>query len=194
MNRTIHFHTGFYEIQNPDIYIGRKNADFGQGFYLSDNENFSKRWARTRKDKTAYLNKYELITDDLKIKQLNKDLEWSEYIYSNRNGLKDCLSEYDVIIGPIANDTIYDTFGIITSGLLKKEDVLRLLLIGPSYMQTVIKTEKAVSQLRFISSEVLCEETVKAFRKTVEKEEKEYQVLFANALKEISDVEQEDIL
>jgi hypothetical protein len=29
------YHTGFDEIKHPDIHIGRKNADFGQGFYLS---------------------------------------------------------------------------------------------------------------------------------------------------------------
>ena len=30
------FHTGYAEIREPDIRYGRKNADFGQGFYLSD--------------------------------------------------------------------------------------------------------------------------------------------------------------
>jgi hypothetical protein len=54
----------------------------------------------------------------------------------------------DVIIGPIANDTIYDTFGIITSGLLKDEDALKLLKIGPEYRQIVLKTERAVKNLR----------------------------------------------
>ena len=31
------FHTGYQIITSPDITIGRRNADFGQGFYLSDN-------------------------------------------------------------------------------------------------------------------------------------------------------------
>ena len=29
------YHTGFSAIPSPDIRYGRKNADFGQGFYLS---------------------------------------------------------------------------------------------------------------------------------------------------------------
>ncbi len=32
------YHTSFSIIENPDIYFGKKNADFGQGFYLSDDE------------------------------------------------------------------------------------------------------------------------------------------------------------
>ena len=41
MASTILYHTGFETIRKPDITIGRKNADFGQGFYLSDDEEFS---------------------------------------------------------------------------------------------------------------------------------------------------------
>ena len=37
------FHTGFQVIQKPDINMGRANADFGQGFYLSNDEEFSRR-------------------------------------------------------------------------------------------------------------------------------------------------------
>ena len=33
------YHTGAVEIREPDILRGRKNADFGQGFYLSVGEN-----------------------------------------------------------------------------------------------------------------------------------------------------------
>lgn len=29
------YHTGYQEIREPDIHHGRKNADFGQGFYLT---------------------------------------------------------------------------------------------------------------------------------------------------------------
>ena len=42
----------------------------------------------------------------------------------------DYLSEADVVVGPIANDTIFDTFGIITSGFLRSDEAIRLLLIG----------------------------------------------------------------
>lgn len=59
----------------------------------------------------------------------------------------------DVIVGPIANDTLFDTLGIISSGYLSTEEALKLLKIGPEYTQVVIKTEKAAANLRFIGSE-----------------------------------------
>ena len=36
------FHTSFSIVEKPVITEGRKNADFPQGFYLSDDEEFSR--------------------------------------------------------------------------------------------------------------------------------------------------------
>ena len=182
------FHTGYDKIPEPDIHYGRTNADFGQGFYLSDNEEFSKRWARERKGLITYINYYELNTDGLNIRQFERDEKWFDYIYNNRAGYPDVLTEYDVIVGPIANDTIYDTWGITTSGLLKREQALQLLLIGSQYMQTVIKTEKAAAQLRFVSAKELKSDEIAVYRDVVRKEEDEFQTIFAGKLAEITDI------
>lgn len=40
------YHTSSVEIREPDITRGRKNADFGQGFYLTPDTDFARRWAR----------------------------------------------------------------------------------------------------------------------------------------------------
>ncbi len=103
------YHTGLEEIRNPDIRTGRANADFGQGFYLSPDYDFSMAWSRLRKDKEVIVNAYELDTDDLNILELKRDEEWYDYIFRNRNGYPDRFRDIDVLIGPIANDTIYET-------------------------------------------------------------------------------------
>ena len=59
-------------------------------------------------------------------------------MYDNRNHKADKISA-DVIIGPIANDIIYDVMGITTSGILPKEDAKKLLMIGDEYKQ-IVKT------------------------------------------------------
>lgn len=183
------FHTGFQIIREPDINIGRKNADFGQGFYLSDNIEFCRRWARERKGFTTYLNRYELDTEGLNIKCFTRSEEWFEYIYANRANQADALAEYDVIAGPVANDTLYDTWGIITSGFLAKEDALRLLMLGGEYEQYVVKTKKAVEALRFVSAEIVLPEEIAAYRETVRREEERYQQEFATVLSEITELE-----
>lgn len=45
-----------------------KNADFAQGFYLLAEYSFSMIWSRIRKDQDVYINKHELLLDDLNIK------------------------------------------------------------------------------------------------------------------------------
>lgn len=182
MNAVRLYHTGFQVIEKPDIHYGRKNADFGQGFYLSDDGEFSKRWAKQRKGTETFLNRYELVADRLKIKRFTRDEEWFSYIFDNRAGREDRLKEYDVIVGPIANDTLYDTWGVITSGFFEPTLGLELLRIGPMYEQTVIKTEKALAQLRFIGAEKLSVSEIAAYRQVVAQEEKAFQKQFAERL------------
>ncbi|MCR4930058.1 MAG: DUF3990 domain-containing protein [Lachnospiraceae bacterium] len=143
------YHTGKTEIQNPDIHYGRKNADFGWGFYLTPDKDFAYRWA----GKNAIINEYELDETGLDIYVFHRNEEWFRYIFDNRRG-KDQLMA-DVIMGPIANDTIYDTLGIISSGFLKTDESLKLLSIGPEYTQVAIKTEKAAENLCFIRSQLI---------------------------------------
>ena len=37
------YHTGYQEIRVPDIRHGRINADFGQGVYMTADEEFARR-------------------------------------------------------------------------------------------------------------------------------------------------------
>ena len=182
------YHTGFEKIEHPDIHFGRANADFAQGFYLSDNREFSMRWARERKGKTTYLNEYKLDVTDLNIKHFERNEEWFSYLYHNRNGYRDTLPAYDVIIGPIANDTIYDIWGITTSGLLSKQQALAILTIGPLYEQIVIKTEKALSHLRFVRATALEHADIAAHRAVVAEEESAYRELVSEKLGAIADI------
>ena len=69
------------------------------------------------------------------------------FIFRNRRVIDGLTA--DVIIGPIANDTIFDTFGIISSGFLKTKDAMKLLMVGPEYTQVAIKSKKAADRLRW---------------------------------------------
>ena len=43
MAKLLLYHTGFHERRSPDIRAGRKNADFGQGYYLTPDRDFARR-------------------------------------------------------------------------------------------------------------------------------------------------------
>ena len=169
------YHTGRQEIREPDIRRGRKNADFGQGFYLTPDMEFACRWAGA----DAVVNEYELDTDGLLIHRFRRSEDWFRYIFNNRRA-SDSLSA-DLVIGPIANDTIFETLGIIGSGYLKPPDAMKLLMIGPEYTQVAVKTDKAVRQLRWLRSEPLTG-TDAALRKA---EQAAYDAVFAKVLLEI---------
>ena len=49
------FHAGYDEIRVPDIHRGRTNADFGQGFYLSDSYEFASRWVREKSGASIHM-------------------------------------------------------------------------------------------------------------------------------------------
>lgn len=179
MNRIALFHVGYAVISEPDIHFGRKNADFGQGFYLSPQEEFACRWAKERRDAVPYLNSYELELSGLRVHTFARTADWYDYITRNRRTAQDAMPEVDVIRGPIANDTIYNTFGIFTSGLLGREESLRLLCLGPEYEQIVIKTERALAELHFQGARPLTEEELVRYRRIREEEERAYQELLA---------------
>jgi hypothetical protein len=179
------YHSSYVSIPEPDVKYGRKNADFGQGFYMSDSLDFALRWSRPRKGRTIIINCYELHTAGLNILRLERDDKWFEYIYSNRYLKPDLYPEADVIIGPIANDTIFDTMGIFTSGYLSKEDVLPLMKLGPEYRQTVLKTEKASGQLKWVKSIEVPDSEATKYENELKREETEYLLALSDAMEKL---------
>ena len=169
------YHASSVIVERPDTEHSRSFLDFGPGFYLSPDREFASRWAGA----DAVMNEYELDESGLLIHRFRRDEEWFSYIFRNR-GARDDLSA-DVVIGPIANDTIFETLGIISSGFLKPAEALKLLLVGPEYTQVAIKTEKAASRLKWIQS-VRIGQIETSRRKT---EQEAYDVSFARILKEI---------
>ena len=81
------YHTSDREIQQPDICRGRKNADFGQGFYLTPDRDFTYRWAW----KDAVVNEYEFDEAGLLIQRFSRSPEWFETIFRNRR-MEDSLT------------------------------------------------------------------------------------------------------
>ena len=127
------------------------------------------------------MNTYELDPEGLEVHRFQRDEDWFRYIFQNRRA-QDTLSA-DVVIGPIANDTIFETFGIISSGYLKPADAMKLLMIEPEYTQVAVKTEKAVRQLRWLRAEAVIGADA-ALRKA---EQDEYDAVFAKVLLEITE-------
>lgn len=184
------FHTGFAEVRKPDLTAGRSNADFGQGFYLSDDAAFAGRWAKERLGADCYLNVYRLSLDGLTVKRFRRDASWYDYIFSNRTGRTDPLSGYDVVIGPIAPDTIFDTWGILTSGMIDRKLALSAYRLVPSYRQIALKSERALSKLAFLEARIIPPEEITKNKAVLRKEEQAYQKKLFRLLDSAADPEE----
>lgn len=57
--------------------------------------------------------------------------------------------KYDFIYGSVANDDVYTTFTLYTSGVLTKEQTIEALKVKKLYNQLVLTSTTALSYLKF---------------------------------------------
>lgn len=165
------YHGSTEIIQHPALEKGRKNNDYGKGFYCTENIELAKEWACQR-NSNGYANEYELETDKLNILDLTKPnwsiLHWLSILLENRTfyltpvqqEAKSYLlknynidySLYDLIAGYRANDS-YFTFA---SNFLNNEITLSQLehamKLGKLGIQIVLKSQKAFDEIKFLKA------------------------------------------
>lgn len=134
MKEIIVYHGGTEIVEHPNCRIGRRNLDFGQGFYVTDISKQAVDWARLvadKKGKHPVLNRYRMKRDEILAEGRCKvfeayDKDWLEFIVASRRGL-DVASNYDYIEGGVANDRVVDTVNLYIAGLMDEETALRRL-------------------------------------------------------------------
>ncbi len=60
--------------------------------------------------------------------------------------------DFGIVLGPVANDTIYRTFAAYEDGILTKEETVSRLKVKKLYNQMTFSTEKALETLRFVGT------------------------------------------
>ena len=142
------YHGSNVRVEKPTIIISNRYLDFGYGFYTTTNkaqaENFAKK-VSARRGGTALLNTYELdetvVGDLVKVKKFDgADAMWLKVVADNRNGVYSGES-YDLIIGAVANDDVYQTLQLYLSGLYSEEQALSALKIKKLYDQYVFASD-----------------------------------------------------
>lgn len=144
------YHGGYNSIENPEIRIGKYAKDFGAGFYCTELKEQAVRWAR-RYD-TPMINIYDFKQNDklniLHFEEMTE--EWLEFIVDCRSGKK---HNYDIVIGAMANDQVYNYISDYISCVLTKEQFWVLAKFKHPTHQINFCTEKALECLTFIKSE-----------------------------------------
>ena len=154
------YHGSNMVVEKPRLIEQNRFLDFGYGFYTTTNRAQAENFARkviVRRGGTPTVNVYEV--DDhisrelLNMKRFNApDEEWLNFVSAHRNGTY-AGEQYDLIIGAVANDDVYRTLQVYSTGLLTKEQALEALKIKKLFDQYVFATDKAISLLKFMTSE-----------------------------------------
>ena len=109
------FHGTNAEIEQIDLNRSRIGKDFGLGFYLTPDRQVAQRQAERKLEQygVGRAQVYAYRVEDkamLSLKMLRFDrysLEWARFVLNNRkNRTRTQIHDYDVVIGPIADDVV----------------------------------------------------------------------------------------
>lgn len=137
-------------VSEPEIKKTRYTKDFSWGFYCTVIQNQAEIWAK-RKTGKGYLNKYQcLLNDNLNIKKFPEvNEEWLDFIADCRYGK---THDYDIVEGPMADDTIYNYVEDYLDDVLSKDDFMQLAKFKKPTHQMSFHTIKALTCLTFIEA------------------------------------------
>ncbi len=150
----------YLEIKRPDIIHSRENVDFGRGFYTTPLLEQAEKWSRKYKDKkgSAIISVYnfnEVAFEKFKILKFDYYSEqWLDFILQCRRG--NDTSHYDIVMGGVANDRIFNTVELFFDGLIAKEEALKRLRYEKPNYQIAFRVQEVLDEyLHFERSEQL---------------------------------------
>lgn len=141
------FHGSRTIVEHPEIRIQKYHKDFSWGFYCTQLEKQAVRWA-TKFGTTGIVNTYSF--DDtvlLNIKRFPKmSDEWLDFIAACRTG---ATHPYDVVEGPMADDTIFNYVQGFLDGEISRTAFWELAKFKYPTHQISFHTKKALDALHF---------------------------------------------
>lgn len=155
------YHGSNVIVGKPRLVRQNRTLDFGPGFYTTTNRDqavsFAGKVTERRKTGSPLVSIYEIA----EIEELEKHFKllffpeaneaWLDFVYANRSGNYQG-EPFDMVFGPVANDTIYRTFVAYEEGILTKEETLARLKVKKLYNQMTFSTESALAQLRYVGT------------------------------------------
>lgn len=179
------YHGSNQIVEIPTFGAGRKNNDFGPGFYCTENSDLAKEWAVSSL-RNGFSNRYTLDTEYLNILRLNSPdytiLNWIAVLVEHRlfsirtpvaRRAKQYLIEhfginvnaFDLIIGYRADDSYFDFAEAFLNNAITVEQLSRAMLLGKLGEQIVVKSKFAYSRLQYEGFEIAEKETYYVLRK-----------------------------
>ena len=153
------YHGSNVIVDHPRLISQNRTLDFGYGFYTTTNQNqavsFAGKVTDRRECGCPCVSMYEVpeleeLASRCKVLIFPEpNGEWLDFVFANRNGSYSG-ERFDIVFGPVANDTIYRTFVAYEAGILTKEETIARLKVKKLFDQMTFTTEVALKELNYI--------------------------------------------
>jgi hypothetical protein len=157
------YHGSSEIITRPEIREPNRRLDFGVGFYLTSSYEQAKNWIKHKISandiKCGFVNTYtfdnETANKAVKIQRFATATEdWLDFVMANRR-IANFSHEYDIVIGPVANDRVYTAFSLYEGGIINKETLINELKTYRLVDQYLFHTHKSLEFLKFESAKTI---------------------------------------
>lgn len=157
------YHGSNIAVVEPLAQAGRRNLDFGKGFYTTRIREQAEKWAvlvasRKGKNSNGVISIYEFDEDlydkeDYVCKKFPLyDMEWLEFVVACRKGID--TSNYDIVEGGVADDQVIDTVEDYENGRITAEQALDQLRYKNPNNQICFRNQRIIdAYLRFVNFE-----------------------------------------
>ena len=180
------YHGSKQIVEEPVFGEGKKNNDFGLGFYCTESDELAKEWAVSSL-RDGFSNKYTLDTEYLKILNLNSPeytiLNWIALLIEHRlfaiktpvarrakqyliDNFSINVNAYDLITGYRADDSYFDYAEAFINNGITVEQLARAMKLGKLGEQIVLKSKFAFSKINFEGFDVAQKDTYYVLRKS----------------------------
>lgn len=205
MNKRLTIYHGSEKIvEQPTFGEGRKNNDFGPGFYCTSSEDLAKEWAVSSL-RDGFSNRYTLDTEYLNILNLNSPeytiLNWIAVLVEHRlfsiktpvarrakryliDNFSINVNAFDLIVGYRADDSYFDYAESFLNNGISVEQLAYAMRLGKLGEQIVVKSKFAFYNLKYEGFDIAGKDQYYVLRKARDDEANR---LYLKMLEEESD-------
>ena len=163
------YHGSQQVVKTPTFVLGKKNNDYGLGFYCTENEALAKEWAVTSL-RDGFSNRYVIDIEYMNVLNLNSSdytiLNWIAILVEHRlftiktpvarrakqyliDNFGINVNAYDLIKGYRADDSYFDYAESFLNNGISVEQLEKAMRLGKLGEQIVLKSQYAFSEIRF---------------------------------------------
>ena len=160
------YHGGESPVKVPQVVSPKASRplDFGSGFYTTTSLDQARKWIgirlRQHMYETGCVSHFTADWTDIEKSGLKTlvfhgpEEAWFDFVMDNRH-TTGFSHDYDIVMGPVANDNVYETLTLFEDGIILKSEAIARLKTYKLVDQVLFHTEAALKFLHFVDSEVV---------------------------------------